>query len=938
MKRTRIDFDRWVALAVFMCLALAACWFSSPSIWKMASEADYSSSTPEIFRALKPLEDWIHSWGVLKLMPWLTFGVILASVWALYCWYSYCSVFGLPRRTTLIRFARMTQEWEGKPGWLLLVAFLLTAGFVWPYFRYGGVNPLGPLAAAGSVVFFLFATVPPPILLLSASGDGELLKSLNELRYQSLAAPFGIAHFLRVRTEQEGDKTGSFRVRLGLDWHGRIFDAADDLEIIVIDVRTWTAPVASEWQYIFEQKRMAWKTLVVSSTNQADQFVLPLAVSPENRSLLAICTVEECDRVLRAMLGSRARRPSPARPISTVLDELRDDGPTTAERIAYKPPNPQPGDPIPSGGVEPGQVWTIKPQLPDDSRRAATRSLDLPIAIGAFVGFAPVAYISLRSLSDSSLWNLGGSLACGVIGACLGAGIYAKLIEQPPTAKELRNGALGVGWLAITIVTFLWVRPHVVPWTDAWTESWHWLAAAAASWTAIGAAVLAVQAAGGAALGVIYALVRALFSPTGVDSDSPEDGALQNSEDAGSSQVSARMTLGILVCYVLWLAPIASSLLSGRTAQWHWSAQIAAAGGVHLAGLFVTVLVCGVSIGAVEQTLAGFADRLGAFSLRPVSEEAVKAGRELLMLAAVVAALRAVGPRTLHWAESATIAWPVFLSVPAQWICSIGSILFFVCLMSCLIAVVEAIASLVAFALSKEPPRVQVATPAELRRDSQAVADTAGASGKPGGYRFGEILREVADMSLAISCDAIPDDIEECLQSSIRESISLDRDEKWRLLHALPKLEARQLQALSETVRSERAKWMSMPEDHAEELRAREAAARREWEELCIIQARCRDQRRGDAQGIWTLSAEELEGTLSICGAEFLSAELALPASSSAVSLYGFTNSFVMRLFVSSQGPGFPRQLEGIFVDDDTVRGVARSNDGVLEFELTRSG
>jgi hypothetical protein len=107
--------------------------------------------------------------------------------------------------------------------------------------------------------------------------------------------------------------------------------------------------------------------------------------------------------------------------------------------------------------------------------------------------------------------------------------------------------------------------------------------------------------------------------------------------------------------------------------------------------------------------------------------------------------------------------------------------------------------------------------------------------GEVGNYRYGSISATLSNEKIAVP--AHPEtkfDANEFL-GLLRGSISLTRDEKWRIIQAIPKLSQFQIDELQNILRDERQKFSELSPKHLLQLMKLEQKHADDWKDLQSI-------------------------------------------------------------------------------------------------------
>lgn len=122
--------------------------------------------------------------------------------------------------------------------------------------------------------------------------------------------------------------------------------------------------------------------------------------------------------------------------------------------------------------------------------------------------------------------------------------------------------------------------------------------------------------------------------------------------------------------------------------------------------------------------------------------------------------------------------------------------------------------------------------------------------GEVGNYRFGTITVTLTNDSITIPAHpAIQFDVQQFL-TLLRGSISLTRDEKWRIIQAVPKLSQFQIDELQKILEEEKRKFSELSPKHLLQLMRLEQKHAEDWRDLqsveVQVQGRKQEQQQAD--------------------------------------------------------------------------------------------
>ncbi len=127
-----------------------------------------------------------------------------------------------------------------------------------------------------------------------------------------------------------------------------------------------------------------------------------------------------------------------------------------------------------------------------------------------------------------------------------------------------------------------------------------------------------------------------------------------------------------------------------------------------------------------------------------------------------------------------------------------------------------------------KPPPVGVTATKEMGYDDEDLKILE----QVGTYRFGSITDALSNDKIAIPAHPETDfDVQNFL-SLLRGSISLTRDEKWRIIQAIPKLSQFQIDELQKILVDERQKFSELSPKHLLQLMKLEQKHSEDWKDL----------------------------------------------------------------------------------------------------------
>jgi hypothetical protein len=128
------------------------------------------------------------------------------------------------------------------------------------------------------------------------------------------------------------------------------------------------------------------------------------------------------------------------------------------------------------------------------------------------------------------------------------------------------------------------------------------------------------------------------------------------------------------------------------------------------------------------------------------------------------------------------------------------------------------------------PPPGTIAT-AEMGYDEEDIR----VLGEVGDYRFGSITAQMTNDNIRIPSHGQIVFDQETFLTLLRGSISLTRDEKWRIIQAVPKLSQFQIDELQKILEEERRKFSELSPKHLSQLMRLEMKHAEDWRDLQAV-------------------------------------------------------------------------------------------------------
>jgi len=118
--------------------------------------------------------------------------------------------------------------------------------------------------------------------------------------------------------------------------------------------------------------------------------------------------------------------------------------------------------------------------------------------------------------------------------------------------------------------------------------------------------------------------------------------------------------------------------------------------------------------------------------------------------------------------------------------------------------------------------------------------------GEVGTYRFGSLSVQQANEGIAVPAHPETKFDEQRFLTLLRGSISLTRDEKWRIIQAIPKLSQFQIDELQKILDEEKRKFSELSPKHLEEKHAED------WRDLqaITVQQSAKSEEQAQAEAI----------------------------------------------------------------------------------------
>lgn len=149
---------------------------------------------------------------------------------------------------------------------------------------------------------------------------------------------------------------------------------------------------------------------------------------------------------------------------------------------------------------------------------------------------------------------------------------------------------------------------------------------------------------------------------------------------------------------------------------------------------------------------------------------------------------------------------------------------------------------------SPPPPPVGVQATKEMGFDDEDIKILA----EMGNYRFGSLMTALSNQNVVVPAHPETNFDEQLFLSLLRGSISLTRDEKWRIVQAIPKLSQYQIDELQKILQEERTKFSILSPKHLKHLMGLERKHAEDWKDLqsLYIQQNAKQKEQSQADEI----------------------------------------------------------------------------------------
>lgn len=149
---------------------------------------------------------------------------------------------------------------------------------------------------------------------------------------------------------------------------------------------------------------------------------------------------------------------------------------------------------------------------------------------------------------------------------------------------------------------------------------------------------------------------------------------------------------------------------------------------------------------------------------------------------------------------------------------------------------------------SPPPPPVGVVATKEMGFDDEDIKIL----GEVGTYRFGTIAVTLTNEHIVVPAHPETTFDEQRFLTLLRGSISLTRDEKWRIVQAIPKLSQFQIDELQKILEEEKFKFSQLSPKHLKHLQQLERKHTEDWKDLqaSFVQQQAKKQEASQADDI----------------------------------------------------------------------------------------
>ncbi|MSR67503.1 hypothetical protein EXS65_01585 [Candidatus Peribacteria bacterium] len=149
---------------------------------------------------------------------------------------------------------------------------------------------------------------------------------------------------------------------------------------------------------------------------------------------------------------------------------------------------------------------------------------------------------------------------------------------------------------------------------------------------------------------------------------------------------------------------------------------------------------------------------------------------------------------------------------------------------------------------SPPPPPVGTAATKDAGYDDEDIKILA----EIGNYRFGSVMIVLNNDKVVVPAHPETNFDEQKFLALLRGSISLTRDEKWRIIQAIPKLSQFQIDELQKILEEEKYKFSQLSPKHLKHLQQLEKKHAEDWKDLqaLYVQTAAKKQEQSQADDI----------------------------------------------------------------------------------------
>ncbi len=149
---------------------------------------------------------------------------------------------------------------------------------------------------------------------------------------------------------------------------------------------------------------------------------------------------------------------------------------------------------------------------------------------------------------------------------------------------------------------------------------------------------------------------------------------------------------------------------------------------------------------------------------------------------------------------------------------------------------------------SPPPPPVGTQATKEMGYDDEDIKILA----EVGDFRFGSVMTSLNNDKVVVPAHSETNFDEQKFLTLLRGSISLTRDEKWRIIQAIPKLSQFQIDELQKILEEEKFKFSQLSPKHLKHLQQLEKKHAEDWKDLqgLYVQTAAKKEEQSQADDI----------------------------------------------------------------------------------------